>query len=73
VVDEAGETSSGYYQEFHAEGIVISVVGGFEFYVDQVTCSVSTNDVNALHDSVVKGNKIDEKIEVPSSEDQGEH
>lgn len=48
MVDENSETPDWNDQELHPETIVVSIVGGPEFHINQVYCGVQTADVDHL-------------------------
>lgn len=56
MVDEECQASNWDDQEFHPEGIVVAVIGGLEFSVDQVNCGIGTCNVDDLCGKMKKKN-----------------
>lgn len=48
MVDKECQASNWDDQEFHPESVVVAIVGGLEFNVDQVNCGIGTCDVEDL-------------------------
>lgn len=57
MVDKEGQASNWDNQELHPESVVVAIIGGLEFNVDQVNCGIGTCNIDELHGGVVQGNE----------------
>lgn len=51
MVDKNSQAANWNDQELHSEAVVVTVVGGSEFHINQVYCGVGTANVDHLENS----------------------
>ena len=55
-------------KELHSEGVMVAIVGGFEFEIHKINCSCSAWDEENLHAGIVDADKVCHKIKVTGNE-----
>lgn len=63
MVDQEGQTPDRNHQKLHSEGVMVSIVGGLEFDINQVDGGVCTADVDDLREEdKEEGEEEEEKV-----------
>jgi len=73
MVDEECKPTDRNNEEFSTEGVVVSIIGCLELEVNEVHCCIGTRQVNYLHDSVVRRDKVCQQIKISGGENKGKH
>lgn len=71
MVDQEGQTSNWNDKELNSESVVVPIISGLEFHIDQVHSGIGAADVDDLHACVVEGYEGGEEIQVACCENQG--
>jgi len=64
MVQDKGEDSNRSEEEFHTEGVMIAIIGSFEFHEHQVDSASCAGDEENLHCCVVDANKVGDEVEI---------
>ena len=62
MVDKEGQSSHRHHQELHPERVMVAVVGGLKFDVDEIYSGVGGKDVDDLHECIIGRDEIGEEI-----------
>ena len=68
VVEEDSQEGGRSQEEFHSEGVVVAVIGGFEFEIHQIDGSSGAGDEEKLHDGVVDADEVGDQVQVSRHE-----
>ena len=55
-------------KELHSEGVMVAIVGGFEFEIHQIDCPGRAANEEKLHDGVVEADEVCQQVEISGDE-----
>ena len=68
VVEETSQEGGRSQEELHSEGVVVAIIGGFEFEIHQIDRAGGAADEEKLHDGVVETDEVCQQVQVSRHE-----
>merc|ERR1719278_737115 len=68
VVEDDSQEGGRGQEELHPEGVVVAIIGGFEFEIHQIDGPSGAADEEELHDGVVQADEVGQEVQISRHE-----